>query len=102
MGRDHVGEDAGQHGLPQRTDTPMLRTGFAVRELDPNTAMADVDDLVPLGCVAGLKDIADVLLCWRPIPRVTCGSRGERLKTVACFLSHICDGVKVPPRLISV
>ncbi|MER8817336.1 hypothetical protein [Mesorhizobium sp. M0965] len=23
-------------------DTPMLRTGFAVRELDPNTAMADV------------------------------------------------------------
>ncbi|MER9951442.1 SDR family oxidoreductase [Mesorhizobium sp. M0047] len=63
MDRDHAGE--GIRGNPvcrNEVETPMLRTGFAVRGLGPNTAMADLVDSVPLGRIARPEDIADVVL----------------------------------------
>ncbi|MER8389311.1 SDR family oxidoreductase [Mesorhizobium sp. M1380] len=45
-------------------DTPMLRTGFAVCGLDPNRAMADLDDSMPLGRIARPEEIAVVVLFW--------------------------------------
>jgi 2-keto-3-deoxy-L-fuconate dehydrogenase len=38
----------------------MLRTGFAIRGLDPDSAIAELDASVPLGRVAKPEDIADV------------------------------------------
>ena len=40
----------------------MLRTGFEVRGLDPDTAVADLGKSVPLGRIAEPRDIADVIL----------------------------------------
>ena len=40
----------------------MLRTGFEVRGLNPETAIADLDKSVPLGRIAQPEDIADVVL----------------------------------------
>ncbi|MER9883575.1 SDR family oxidoreductase [Mesorhizobium sp. M0118] len=59
MGRDYSGEGV-------RVDTvkecDMPRTGFAVRGLNPSTAMAGLDDSVPLGRVVQPEDIDDVVL----------------------------------------
>ena len=41
---------------------PMLRTGFARRGLDPDTAVAELGKTVPLGRIAEPEDIADVIL----------------------------------------
>ena len=40
----------------------MLRTGFEVRGLDPDTAVAELGKSVPLGRIAEPRDIADVIL----------------------------------------
>ncbi|MER8950758.1 SDR family oxidoreductase [Mesorhizobium sp. M0809] len=63
VSRDHAGEDVRVNTVCRNEcDTPMLRMGFAVRALDPNTAVADLDGSVPLGRVARPEDIADVVL----------------------------------------
>ncbi|MER9064687.1 SDR family oxidoreductase [Mesorhizobium sp. M0698] len=63
MGRDHAGQDVRVKAVCRNEfDTLMLRTGFAMRGLDPNRAMADLDDSVPLGRNARLEDIADLVL----------------------------------------
>ena len=40
----------------------MLRTGFAMRGFDPDSAVADLGETVPLGRIAQPEDIADVVL----------------------------------------
>lgn len=63
MARDHARDGIRINAVcPNEVDTPMLRTGFAVRGLDPDRAMADLDASVPLGRVAQPQDIADVVL----------------------------------------
>ena len=63
MGMDHAG-----HGIrinavcPNEVNTPMLRSGFAKRGLDPDTAVAELGRTVPLGRIAEPEDIADVVL----------------------------------------
>ena len=47
---------------PNEVDTPMLRSGFEHRGLDPASAIADLDASVPLGRIAQPRDIADVVL----------------------------------------
>ena len=47
---------------PNEVDTPMLRTGFAARGLDPMSAVGELNRTVPLGRVAQPEDIADVVL----------------------------------------
>lgn len=63
LGRDHAHEGIRVNAVcPNEVDTPMLRTGFALRGLNPETAIADLDRTVPLGRVAQPEDIADVIV----------------------------------------
>ncbi len=62
MGRDHAHQGIRVNAVcPNEVNTAMLRTGFAIRGLDPKTALADLDRTVPLGCIAQPEDIADVV-----------------------------------------
>jgi NAD(P)-dependent dehydrogenase (short-subunit alcohol dehydrogenase family) len=62
MGRDHAHQGVRINAVcPNEVDTPMLRSGFAVRGLDPDTAIADLDQSVPLGRIAQPEDIANVV-----------------------------------------
>lgn len=61
LGRDHAREGIRVNAVcPNEVDTPMLRSGFAARGLDPDTAIAALDESVPLGRIAQPGDIADV------------------------------------------
>ena len=63
MGMDHAGEGVRVNAVcPNEVNTPMLRTGFEVRGLDPDTAVAELGKSVPLGRIAEPLDIADVIL----------------------------------------
>ncbi len=46
---------------PFEVNTPMLRTGFKIRGLDPDKAIDILNDTVPLGRIAEPEDIADVI-----------------------------------------
>ena len=62
LGRDHAHQNIRVNAVcPNEVDTPMLRTGFAIRNLDPTTAIADLDATVPIGRIAQPEDIADVV-----------------------------------------
>lgn len=62
MGRDHAGDGIRVNAVcPNEVDTPMLRTGFEIRGLDPDRAIAQLDGSVPLGRIAQPEDIADVI-----------------------------------------
>ena len=62
MGRDHAHQGIRVNAVcPNEVDTAMLRTGFAIRGLDPETAIADLNGGVPLGRIAKPDDIADVV-----------------------------------------
>ncbi|WP_323007048.1 SDR family oxidoreductase [Pseudorhodobacter sp.] len=63
LGRDHAHQGIRVNAVcPNEVDTPMLRTGFALRGFDPATAIAELDRTVPLGRVAQPEDIAEVVL----------------------------------------
>ena len=63
LGRDHAHQGIRVNAVcPNEVDTPMLRSGFAVRGLDPDRAIADLNASVPLGRIATPEDIADVIL----------------------------------------
>ncbi|MCP4316554.1 MAG: SDR family oxidoreductase [Hyphomicrobiales bacterium] len=63
MARDHAHEGVRINAVcPNEVDTPMLRTGFELRGLDPANAVAELDMTVPLGRIAQPEDIADVVL----------------------------------------
>jgi len=46
---------------PNEVDTPMLRSGFAARGLDPDTAIKALGSTIPLGRVAEPADVADAI-----------------------------------------
>ena len=63
LGMDHAHQNIRVNAVcPNEVNTPMLRTGFAVRGLDPETAIADLNGSVPLGRIAEPEDIADVVV----------------------------------------
>lgn len=63
LGRDHAHQGIRVNAVcPNEVDTPMLRTGFALRGLNPETAIEDLNRTVPLGRVAQPEDIADVIV----------------------------------------
>ena len=63
MGMDHAGDGVRVNAVcPNEVDTPMLRTGFAMRGFDPDNAVAQLGETVPLGRVAVPDDIAEVVL----------------------------------------
>ncbi|MER8568651.1 SDR family oxidoreductase [Mesorhizobium sp. M0924] len=47
---------------PNEVNTPMLRTGFSIRGLDPDTAVGELNKTVPIGRIAEPEDIADVVV----------------------------------------
>lgn len=63
MGMDHARQNIRVNAVcPNEVNTPMLRTGFAKRGFDPDTAVAELGKTVPLGRIAEPEDIADVVL----------------------------------------
>lgn len=62
LGRDHAHQGIRVNAVcPNEVDTPMLRSGFAVRGLDPAKAVEALNASVPLGRIAQPEDIADVI-----------------------------------------
>ena len=76
MGRDHAHQHIRVNAVcPNEVDTPMLRTGFSIRGLDPSTAIAELDKSVPLGRIAQAEDIAEVVCFLASTDaRYLCGS----------------------------
>lgn len=63
LGRDHAPEGVRVNAVcPNEMDTPMLRSGFIKRGLDPEAGIAQLDATVPIGRVAKPDDIADVIV----------------------------------------
>lgn len=63
LGRDHAPDGIRVNAVcPHEINTPMLRSGFERRGLDPESAVDDLGRTVPLGRVAEPEDIADVIL----------------------------------------
>jgi NAD(P)-dependent dehydrogenase (short-subunit alcohol dehydrogenase family) len=63
MGMDHAHQGIRVNAVaPNEVNTPMLRTGFAKRGFDPDTAIAELGTTVPIGHVAEPEEIADVIL----------------------------------------
>ena len=61
IGRDHAREGVRANAVcPCEVNTPMIRTGFAIRGLDPDEGVAELGESVPLGRIAEPEDIADV------------------------------------------
>ena len=79
MGRDHAHQNVRINAVcPNEVNTPMLRTGFAKRGFDPNTAIQELNKTVPLGRIAEPQDIADVVLFLASDEaRYMCGSLVE-------------------------
>lgn len=79
MGQDHARQGVRINAVcPNEVDTPMLRSGFAMRGFDPDTAVAALDKTVPLGRIAQPEDIADVVLFLASDQaRYMCGSLVE-------------------------
>lgn len=63
----NLGRDAAPFGIrvnavcPHEINTPMIRTGFERRGLDPEKAIEELNRTVPLGRIAEPEDIADVI-----------------------------------------
>lgn len=76
MGMDHAHQNIRINAVaPNEVNTPMLRTGFARRGFDPDTAVAELGKTVPLGRIAEPEDIADVVLFLASdAARYMCGS----------------------------
>lgn len=63
LGRDHAGDGIRVNAVcPNEVNTPMLRTGFVRRGFNPDTAIEQLNQTVPLGRIAEPEDIADVVL----------------------------------------
>lgn len=63
MGMDHAHQGIRVNAVcPNEVNTPMLRSGFAKRGFDPDTAVAELGRTVPIGRLAEADDIADVIL----------------------------------------
>ncbi|RJX74855.1 SDR family NAD(P)-dependent oxidoreductase [Pseudomonas sp. LS-2] len=63
----NLGRDCAPLGIrvnavcPHEINTPMIRTGFERRGLDPDKAVEELNKSVPLGRIAEPEDIADVI-----------------------------------------
>ena len=62
LGRDHAADGIRINAVcPNEVNTPMLRTGFAIRGLDPDTAVQELNRSVPIGHIAEPEEIADTI-----------------------------------------
>ena len=79
LGMDHAHQGVRVNAVcPNEVNTPMIRTGFAIRGLDPDRAVAELNASVPLGRIAEPEDIADVVAFLAgPDARYMCGALVE-------------------------
>lgn len=62
LGRDHAADRIRVNAVcPNEVNTPMLRTGFARRGFNPDSAIEELNRTVPLGRIAEPEDVADVI-----------------------------------------
>lgn len=62
LGRDHAHQNIRVNAVcPNEVDTPMLRTGFEIRGLDPSQAINQLNHTVPIGRIAEPDEIAKVV-----------------------------------------
>ena len=62
LGMDHAHQGIRVNAVcPNEVNTPMIRTGFETRGLDPDKAIEELNASVPLGRIAEPEDIADVV-----------------------------------------
>jgi NAD(P)-dependent dehydrogenase (short-subunit alcohol dehydrogenase family) len=62
LGMDHAHQGIRVNAVcPNEVNTPMIRTGFEIRGIDPDKAVAELNASVPLGRIAEPEDIADVV-----------------------------------------
>jgi NAD(P)-dependent dehydrogenase (short-subunit alcohol dehydrogenase family) len=62
LGRDHAGDGIRVNAVcPNEVNTPMIRSGFIRRGIDPDTAIAELGKSVPLGHIAEPEEITDVI-----------------------------------------
>lgn len=62
LGMDHAHQNIRVNAVcPNEVNTPMIRTGFEARGLDPDKAIDQLNASVPLGRIAEPEDIADVV-----------------------------------------
>ena len=63
LGRDHAHQNIRINAVcPNEVNTPMIRSGFSIRGLDPDKAIEELNETVPLGRIAEPDDISDVIL----------------------------------------
>lgn len=79
MGMDHAHQGIRINAVcPNEVNTPMLRSGFAKRGFDPDLAVSQLGETVPLGRIAQPDDIAEVVLFLASdAARYMCGSLVE-------------------------
>ena len=79
LGRDHAHQNIRVNAVcPNEVNTPMIRSGFSIRGLDPDKAIEELSDTVPLGRIAEPDDISDVILFLASDEaRYMCGSLVE-------------------------
>jgi NAD(P)-dependent dehydrogenase (short-subunit alcohol dehydrogenase family) len=62
LARDHAADGIRINAVcPNEVNTPMLRSGFLRRGIDPDNAVAELGKTVPLGHIAEPAEIADVI-----------------------------------------
>ncbi len=62
LGRDHAHQGIRVNAVcPNEVNTPMLRSGFAMRGFDPDKAVAELGETVPLGHIAEPEEVVDVI-----------------------------------------
>lgn len=63
LGKDQAHQNIRVNAVcPNEVNTPMIRTGFELRGLDPDTAISELNKSVPIGRIAEPEDIADVVV----------------------------------------
>ena len=62
LGRDHAHQNIRINAVcPNEVNTPMLRTGFEIRGLNPDDAIDELNQSVPIGHIAEPEEIANVV-----------------------------------------
>ena len=79
LGRDHAHQNIRVNAVcPNEVNTPMIRSGFSIRGLNPEKSIKELNDTVPLGRIAEPDDISDVILFLASdAARYMCGSLVE-------------------------
>ena len=79
LGRDHAHQNIRINAVcPNEVNTPMLRTGFEIRGLNPDDAFEELNQSVPIGHIAEPEEIANVVsFLSSDEARYICGSLVE-------------------------